>query len=1000
MATGSELRAHTANFPVAWAVLGAMTAAALFFLLPLLAPPALNGSVTEILLGTVVGLAVGAALRVDRRVLPAIAVGATLGTFARFADGQQEAPVSLGIALVVGAEVWAMTFLLRRSGAFRLVDPGDLISFGLIVLAVTVPSGLAVAGLAELDPTPRDDFLHVWRAWVIDDLFGLMCIAPAVITLRRPTSWDWRRAVEWSIAVAYTAVSVWYVFIVVVPGQQGLLGWPYFIVIGSLWIAVRQGTRAVAPIVAISFWVAIVATVTGLGAFAVAAPDPLDRLLAVQMFCITMATVIFALSTLGDSRRAGVSRLATSELLLRQVVDGTDALVYAKSYAPDAVKPGEVVLVNAAAGAFVGRPAAEILGRTNEELFPADLARAFTEEDLQVLRSGEPLESQREVTLPDGSVEIFQGSTVPLADATGRVWGIAGFSTDVTELVAAREQARRQADLLHAVFELSPTPAVRMSLRPGTGLAVTAANAAMCRLVGAPEGDLDDCDLMEHVHPDDAQTVLELVTHAASAGDRAVALDVRQRELRILADDGRTVWVLMSAAALQAVADEVEVVAQFEDFTARRAAEEALTDQAMRDTVTGLPNRRALHERMQAALQRMRRHGGQVTVLFCDLDHFKDINDSLGHHVGDRLLVEVANRLKAALRPEDTIARIGGDEFVAFGEGFADTADAVLMAVRLQDRLSTPWMLEEQVFRPAMSIGIATTGDPETSADELLRRADLAMYRAKERGRNRIELYDRAVDEEVQHAVSIQHQLRRSIDMDVLRLHYQPIVNLSDGRVLGVEALVRMPGQDGTLLTPAEFIPQAEASGLVVPMGAWVVGQALTDLAMWREAGRELTMSVNVSPSQLRDEGFATYLLEEAARHGIRPEWISIEVTETALIHDPARSRAELTALNQAGVRVSLDDFGTGYSSLSWLTQFPVNVVKIDKSFTDDVGVDERKTAIVSAVISVSHELGFTVVAEGIESEDQRRRLLALGCDNGQGYLFGHPVPVEEALWT
>jgi diguanylate cyclase (GGDEF)-like protein/PAS domain S-box-containing protein len=534
----------------------------------------------------------------------------------------------------------------------------------------------------------------------------------------------------------------------------------------------------------------------------------------------------------------------------------------------------------------------------------------------------------------------------------------------------------------------------------GAGIRVHAANAAMCALLGAPSGQFEECDLIEHVHPDDAETALDVLAFAVADSGSAAGSNMRPREVRMRTDDGRVVWVHMSAAAVRGASlAETEIVAQFEDFTARRAAEEALSDQAMRDAVTGLPNRRALHERMGSALQRLRRHPGMVTVMFCDLDHFKDINDSLGHAVGDRLLVEVAERLQTGLRPEDTIARLGGDEFVAMGEGIADPAAAMLMAMRLQDKLSVPWVHEQQVYRPAMSVGIAMTTDADVSVDEMLRRADLAMYRAKEGGRNRIEVYEQSVDDEVQRVVAVQHDLRRAIDTGGLVIHYQPIVLLSDQQVVGAEALVRMRRPDGELLSPMGFVPQAEVTGLVVPMGAWVMQQALKDLAVMRQCGHAYTMAINVSPTQLREEGFARYVLEQVSFAGVDPAWLSIEVTETALIHDPGKSGRELADLHAAGIQVSLDDFGTGYSSLSWLTQFPVDVVKIDKSFTDDIGIDERKTAIVSAVIGVCHELGFTVVAEGIESAEQAGRLLELGCDRGQGYLFGRPTPLEEGPW-
>jgi len=225
-------------------------------------------------------------------------------------------------------------------------------------------------------------------------------------------------------------------------------------------------------------------------------------------------------------------------------------------------------------------------------------------------------------------------------------------------------------------------------------------------------------------------------------------------------------------------------------------------------------------------------------------------------------------------------------------------------------------------------------------------------------------------------------------------------VRLTDRQLTGMEALVRMRGADGQLLSPAAFVPQAEATGLIVPMGAWVIQHALTDLAALQDRhGASVIMAVNVSPMQLREDGFADFLLEQMAFAGVPMSSLGVEVTETALIHDPAGSSRELRRLSEAGVRVSLDDFGTGYSSLSWLTQFPVDVVKIDKSFTDEVGLDDRKTAIVSALVAVSHELGFTVVAEGVETEDQAQRLLDLGCDHGQGYLFGRPVPIGEGPW-
>jgi diguanylate cyclase len=988
-----------ASFTWPRAILLAAAAAALYGILPLLAPSQFVGDVDALLLGVVLGLVVGIASRVEQRLVASLSIGSFVGILFAFAiRGTFGTPVVM-VAVIVAIEVWLAPALLRVSGGWDLADLRDVVSYGLVAVGVAAVAGLAGA-LALLGYPVADEFLHLWRSWAVDDVFGLICIAPAVITLRRPSTWSWGRAVEYGVAVAYTLLSTYLIFFFTDPEAPGLLGWPYLVGIGTIWIAVRLGLQAVAPVVAVQFWLAVLGTVAGGSTFARAASEPLDRLIAVEIFAILMASTAFALAVMRDSRLATLAQVEGTSRLLREVVDGTDALVFAKAHGGSNGGAGRYVLVNRGWSDATGLAAEETVGRTDGDLFPAELAAAFELADDQVLRENEPLQVQEVNADAAGRMRTYLSFKFPLRGPDGRPWGIGGIATDITDVLEARERERRQAELLHAVFELSPTPAVRLTIDRHSGMRVGSANAAMCRLMGAPVGAWDECDLLEHVHPDDATTATDLIAVAAGAAGGAAAAQLRQREVRMRTRDGRTVWLLMSAAAVgNPGEDQTEVVAQFEDFTARREAEEALTDQALRDAVTGLPNRRALRERIEAALTRLRRHPGSVTVLFCDLDNFKDVNDSLGHHVGDLLLVEVAHRLRAAVRPEDTIARLGGDEFVALGEGVADPSDAVLVALRLQDRLCAPWPYGEMVFRPAMSVGIATTTDPDMSVDELLRRADLAMYRAKEHGRNRVEVYDTSVDEEVQHSVAIQHDLRRAIDSGTLQLLYQPIVTLADGRVTGAEALVRMRGRDGVLLSPAAFVPQAEVSGLVVPMGAWVIQQALADLVRLHESRHDYSMSINVSPVQLREEGFADYLLGQLRFAGVEPSWLAVEVTETALIHDPVRSARELAALSEAGIRISLDDFGTGYSSLSWLTQFPVDLVKVDKSFTDELGIDERKTAIISAVISVSHELGFSVVAEGVESEEQRVRLLELGCDLGQGYLFGRPSPIQEAPW-
>ena len=990
------------GYPWLAASLGGLASAAMFFLLPALAPRLLSGASDELLLGVVTGIVVGLAVRFDGQIAPWVGTGAFLGVTLRFLVVEGGPPVVAAVAVVIGVEVALLIVSLQRLDAWRLASPQDV----LVLVAVAVIAGLVAASVVGMllrwgDPS-IDEFFHVVRSWATDDVFGLLCIAPLFMTARFPRSWAWRSVTEYGIVVVFTAEICVYMFRIVTPGDQGLLGWPYLVLLGPLWIAVRFGVAAVAPITAAVAWFATVSTVDGVGAFSQAAPEARDRLVAVQLFCIVLAITLLLLGVMRDSRVRSMADLRESARLLREVVDGAEALVFAKAYDEPDRSDGRYVLVNEAWREQRGLATDEALGRFDSEVFDDHQAALFVSEDRQVIDRDERVTFEHQTQSVSGENRFLSVSKFPLRHEDGSIWGVGGIATDTTDLLDAFDRERRQGDLLKAVFEQSPTPAMRVSLADDGEITVLAVNAAMLGVLGVTDPDPSHFDFRSRLMSDDAPTALGLLQLAQQSGWRSKRAVVRQREVRLVDTNGVVVWTRMSAAAIGSPSHggTPEVVIQFEDFTARRRAEEALSDQALRDEVTTLPNRRALHDRLEAALARSRAGGGMVAALFCDLDRFKDVNDTQGHQAGDLLLVEVARRLQVALRPEDTVARLGGDEFVALAEGLSDAGSAIQLAMRLLDRVAMPWTQGEQTYRPSISIGVAVVDDPSVTADEVLRRADLAMYRAKDNGRGRIEVYEKSVDDSYQHTVALQHDLRRAIDAGDLVLHYQPIVLLSDASVVGAEALVRLRGRDGTLLAPSWFVPQAESSGLILPMGAWVVRQAIGQIRAWTLAGHDLTVSVNVSPAQLRDEGFADFVLAQVDAAGLDPRRLAVEVTETALINEPGRSARELTALSREGVGIYLDDFGTGYSSLSWLTQFPVNVVKIDRSFTDELGVDERKTAIVSALIQVSHELGFSVVAEGVETAHQADRLIELGCDRAQGFLYGHPVPVDAFAWA
>jgi diguanylate cyclase (GGDEF)-like protein len=431
----------------------------------------------------------------------------------------------------------------------------------------------------------------------------------------------------------------------------------------------------------------------------------------------------------------------------------------------------------------------------------------------------------------------------------------------------------------------------------------------------------------------------------------------------------------------------------------RLAMEEEIRHQALHDPLTGLPNRSLLVDRLEQGLRRTSRQDGCVALLFIDLDQFKTINDSLGHQAGDRLLVAVTARLSAFVRPTDTLARFGGDEFVLVCEVIDRAEAAVEIARRIGQALRAPFALDgDRVFVTA-SIGIALS-DRRSSAEDLLRDADAAMYRAKETGRSRYELFDAHLRRQVVERMRLQTALQWAVERNELRVHYQPLVALGDGRILGFEALARWQHPERGLLSAGAFIPIAEDSGLIALIGASVLRDACAQLARWRcgaVAGDRPTVSVNVAARQLADPGFAALVGELLAEHGLEPGALRLEITETMLVEESAASQATIGALAAMGVPLVLDDFGTGYSALGSIKRFPLAALKLDRSFAQGLVDDAAQQSLVGGIVSIGHALGLDIVAEGIETEHQAAVARALGCDVAQGYLFARPADAAAA---
>jgi diguanylate cyclase (GGDEF)-like protein len=426
--------------------------------------------------------------------------------------------------------------------------------------------------------------------------------------------------------------------------------------------------------------------------------------------------------------------------------------------------------------------------------------------------------------------------------------------------------------------------------------------------------------------------------------------------------------------------------------------------QALYDHLTGLPNRALLDDRLSQALSSCQRSGRAMAILFADLDGFKDINDLFGHQVGDQLLREVGRRMAERCRKSDTVARFGGDEFVLVCPDVSVTDDTCLIAAHLLKTLAEPILVDgvEHILTASIGIAVSSPGAPEQTAETLLRNADTAMYRAKQAGRSCFEIYNNEMRVQVMERFEIERGLRSSLQDTGFVVAYQPLIEFGSGRLVGAEALLRWNRAGHGTLLPAAFLPTAEESGLIVPIGLWVLDQTLSDLAAWNETislPDQFKLWINVSPQQLVNPHFAEIVGNRLEAFGVRPEALGLEILEEALL-DVGATEKVLSELREMGISLNLDDFGAGHSNLWWLQELPITGLKIDGRFvaTMDAHDDERGTAIVSGLIGLAHALGLTVVAEGVEREAQADALNAMGCDLAQGFFYGHPGPADR-LW-
>jgi diguanylate cyclase (GGDEF)-like protein/PAS domain S-box-containing protein len=596
----------------------------------------------------------------------------------------------------------------------------------------------------------------------------------------------------------------------------------------------------------------------------------------------------------------------------------------------------------------------------------------------------------------NATTPIFGQDEVVILETLGHLTGLA---LDRADLVARDRAAQAELAEKEALLAEAQHTARLGSYRWDLVTGEVDWSDEMHRLLGFDAGEVRDhaAAFTSRIHPDDVEAV-EAAWAASRRGDPPISM-----RLRIVLPGGDVRWI---DAHTQLLTDEdgapARLVGTMQDVTDRKLAEDAVAHQALHDGLTGLPNRRLFLDRLEHALAARARTSSGVAVLFIDVDRFKWLNDSLGHAAGDELLVEVARRLRASVRPGDSVARFGGDEFVVLCAELNGVPAAERLAARFAAELARPAEVAGEETMVTVSIGIAYSppGCDADTPETLVRDADAAMYRAKDRGRDRFETFDA----ETRLLAVARHEtanaLRRGMDRGELVVYYQPQVDITTNQVVGVEALVRWRHPDRGLLPPSEFVPVAEETGLIVPLGVWVLTEACRQVCEWQPSDpwrHPIGLCVNLSARQLMAPDLHDVVAAALSSSGLEPSLLCLEITESVLLEDAVASARAMHRLKALGVDVGVDDFGTGFSSLTYLKRFPVDILKIDRSFVEGLGTSREDRAIVAGVVDLAHAFGLTAIAEGVETIDQLAELRAIGCEQGQGYLWSQPLSAADA---
>ena len=668
---------------------------------------------------------------------------------------------------------------------------------------------------------------------------------------------------------------------------------------------------------------------------------------------------------------------------LNSIVEHIPDMVFVKD-----AKELRFVRINRAGEDLMGLSREECIGKNDHDFFPAALAASFSAADRAVLSSKHLLDIPEEsITLKNGHERILYTKKIPILDAQGNPEYLLGISQDITERKLA-EQALRASEERFRLIAENVSDLIAVIDTDGKRLY----NSPSYLALFGEDVLLPGSDSFAQIHLDDREQVIQLFHETVKSGHG------RPTQFRFLLPDGNVRFIESRANAVRGKSGEVDrIIVVSRDVTERLSADERVRHLAHHDLLTDLPNRVLMRDRIEQALIQAQRSNRRAAILFIDLDHFKNVNDLLGHTVGDQLLREVAQRLTRCVRESDTVSRQGGDEFIVLLQGLPMRAHAVVTAEKIVEAFSQPFTLSNHTLDVTASIGLSVYPDDGIDADTLLRNADTAMYHAKASGRHGYQFFNVELEHAVRHRVDLGKRPREAIDNNEFTLHYQPRIDLTTGSVPSIEALVRWNHPELGLIGPMQFIPYAEESGIIVSLGKWILREACRQNDAWRRSGYpHLRIAVNVSGRQFRQHDFVKTVSTILAETRVSADALELELTETVFMQEAGHTKASFEQLRKMGVQLAIDDFGIGYSNLSYLKRFGVDRLKIDQSFIRDITTDRNDAAIVSAIMAMARSLQIEVTAEGVETEQQLLYLRNLGCSEAQGFLFSRPLPAAE----